>query len=272
MCTKKATAILLLLLLSAKWARASSDDRDSSEDRDSDDDKNDSSKENDSSEERDKDDSSDEADQSARKRDPTSDGADSSAQSYAHDCDGRGVAYCSRPAVTETECPPMCVSCDEDKRTDLTQRAKSRLYDYVYVYRGKICLAHCKGKSICSDWDVYKEVRHCKAIRCKDDRGIDGCHSYSDFTTPSCQDCQLIFPRACFGKPISSDEDSNEWDDSSGWTGHRVYMRAPEPWGAKNSSNVTYADEETVATRFSNVSGWNETNIKNSTVRFRIVP
>jgi len=160
-------------------------------------------------------------DSSGLARDPTSDGADSSGQSYAHDCDGRGVAYCSLPAAAETECPPMCVKCDGKRKTELTDMARSGLYDYVYVYRNKICLAHCRGVTACSDWDVHNGFRHCKAIACRGRDGIDGCHGYGDFSTPSCRDCKLIFPSACTGRPLSSDEDSNDWDDSSGWAGHR---------------------------------------------------
>ena len=258
------SVFVLFLLASRCHVCAADDDDDDSSTKTS---RDDSSE--DSSTKTSREDSSDNSGDSARKRDPTSDGADSSGQSYAHDCDGRGVAYCSRLAVTENECPPMCVHCDDDERTDLTRRAKSKLYDYVYVYRSKICLAHCHGRSVCSDWDVYKGIRHCKAIRCKDDRGIEGCHSYGDFTTPSCDDCKLIFPRACTGKPVSSDtDDSNEWDDSSGWTGYRVYQKIPQPWAPVNGT----ATNETITETFFNVTDWNTTSSGNSTLRFRVVP
>ena len=203
---------------------------------------------------------------SARERDPTSDGADSSGQSYAHDCDGKGVAYCSRPAVTETECPPMCVDCDEDQETSLTPIAKSKLFDYVYVYGGKVCLSHCHGRTKCNDWDVYGGYRHCKSIRCRDEEGLEGCQKKSAFVVPSCRDCELIFPRACTGHPVSSD--SNDWGDSSeGWIGHRVYMKSAAPWGpAKNSTGLPYNKT------FFNTSDWNETRATKSTLRFRVVP
>ena len=276
--------VFVLVLLTSQCYVCAADDDDDSSDASSRQDSSDASSRQDSSDASSRQDSSDassrqdssdassrqdSSDASSKNRDPTSDGADSSAQSYAHDCDGRGVAYCSRFAVTENECPPMCVNCDDDKRTDLTKRAKSKLYDYVYVYRSKVCLAHCHGRSVCSDWDEYKGIRHCKAIRCKDDRGIEGCHSYGDFTTPSCDDCKLIFPRACTGKPVSSDaDDSNEWDDSSGWSGYRVYQKMPVPFKPDNSSYTN----DTVTETFFNVSDWNTTSLGNSTLRFRVLP
>lgn len=216
-------------------------------------------------------DSSSEIENPVRDLDPTSDGADSSGQTYAHNCDGKGVAYCKKPAVAETECPPMCVNCDEDRETSLTAIAKSKLYDYVYIYGDKVCLSHCHGRTKCNDWDVYKGVRLCKSIRCRDEKGLEGCQKKSAFVVPSCLDCRLIFPRACTGEPLSSD--SNDWGDSSeGWKGYRVYMKSAAAWDRETNTTSFNSTDVYYNKTFFNTSDWNETRTNNSTLRFRVVP
>jgi hypothetical protein len=157
------------------------------------------------------------------------------------------------------------------KKTSLTAVAKSKLFDYVYVHNNKICLARCHGRTKCSDWDVYKGVRHCKAIACRDKKGLEGCQDSSAYVVPNCLDCKLVFPRACSGKPVSSESD--EWGDSSdGWLGHRVYMRAAAPWNSTNSTNTAATSNETIVERVFNVSNWTAVRAKNKTVKFRVVP
>ena len=216
-------------------------------------------------------DSSSDIESPVRDIDPTSDGADSSGQAYAHNCDGEGVAYCKKPAVAETECPPMCVNCDEDRKTSLTAIAKSKLYDYVYIYGDKVCLSHCHGRTKCNDWDVYKGVRLCKSIRCRDEKGLEGCQKKSAFVVPSCLDCRLVFPRACTGEPLSSD--SNDWGDSSeGWKGYRVYMKSAAPWDLETNTTSFNSTDVYYNKTFFNTSDWIETRTNNSTLRFRVVP
>ena len=177
----------------------------------------------------------------------------------------------------------MCAECDDrDDRTDLTSRAMSKLYDYVYLYRDKMCLSHCSGRTKCRDWDVYKDHRHCKSVYCRDSsEGIMGCQSYGEFSRPSCRDCKLVFPRACFGRPLSSDENSNEWDESSDWLGHRVYFLNWTDSAGEDGDEDYVTDGEgappapAVVFNVTRDRGWSVTNISpdsdNITVAYRVV-
>jgi hypothetical protein len=178
----------------------------------------------------------------------------------------------------------LCAECgDRDGRTDLTSRAKSKLYDYVYLYRGKMCLSHCSGRTKCRDWDVYKDQRHCKSVYCRDSsEGILGCQSYGEFSRPSCRDCQLVFPRACFGRPLSSDENSNEWDESSDWPGHRVFfLNWTDPSAGRSDAGGAEdygsdGDAPEVFFDLTSDDGWNVTSLspgsgENTTVAYRVV-
>ena len=170
--------------------------------------------------------------------DPTSDGADSSGHWPSHDCNGRGKAYCNKPAVMETRCPRACRVCDESPETSaLSETSKEGVYDHVYILMDRLlCLSTCNsgGRASCADWDRHKGVRFCRSIRCKRTT-VEGCHSSSDFFEPSCVDCERIFPLACGPRrrgSDSSDSDSSDSTDSS-QSGSSYRGKGSWKWGPK---------------------------------------
>eukprot|EP00873_Tetraselmis_striata_P033797 jgi/Tetstr1/454061/TSEL_040980.t1 len=157
-------------------------------------------------------------DDGGEKRDASSDGADDNEGKRRVNCKGRGDQYCYK-SWEEKDCPGACRRhCDPKGRmgSKMWSAIKSRNYDQVFTRSDKVCVARCKnGKKGCGKRVSYQGSKYCLAIRC-DVGQVEGCHSGDDFDTPSCEACEIMFPRACKnlgGGKDSSDDDSDDDSD-----------------------------------------------------------
>lgn len=153
-----------------------------------------------------------------KRRDESSDGADDDDGDARVNCKGRGDRYCYK-SWEEDDCPRACEKCEDGRRmrSKMWSAIRNRDYDQVFARSDKVCVARCKnGKRRCGKRVSYKGARYCLAIRCEVGE-VEGCHSGDDFDEPSCEACEILFPRACKGRNSDDDDDdsSDDDDDSS---------------------------------------------------------
>lgn len=127
---------------------------------------------------------------------------------YRDHCGGKGTRYCKRP--WEAPCPEACVAqcyggyISSDSQSDsefssmrlaVKRAIRQRAFDQAFIYSGKICLSNCHGglgDYGCATTTRYGGATYCQALNCT--KGIDGCHTRSDFATISCRACRIVFP------------------------------------------------------------------------------